>query len=476
MKQSDFAGRHEQLALLEADLDEVRVSGRGRFALVRGRRQVGKSRLIEEFIERVDVPSIFFTATKGRPGKQELEEFTGLMNAPAFDPDGTTEGTQYVSWDGALGALARSVHRPTIVVIDEFPYLVAGAPDVEGSFQKAWDRSLKGSPILLIVVGSDLSMMEALTEYGRPLYGRPNRELHLRPLDPFETAALAGLGPVDAFDAYLVTGGFPNLVNRWRQGNTLKQFLAAQLASSTEVLSVAGERMMAAEFPIDSHARLVMSTIGSGTPTFTAIGSQTGLAGASLDRALKLLIAKQAIVAEQPTSGDGPGKRETRYRVADTYLAFWTRFLEHATPLLDRGRNAQVQGDILRQWLDYRGRAIEPIVRESVARLLPIAGIDAHTVGSYWTRDGRTEVDIVGVDGRGAQQRVSFIGSIKWRTKRPFSGSDAAALAAQLRSVPGSDSNTAILAVSSSGFEVRDIGVALGPEALLSAWSPKPTS
>lgn len=49
---------------------------------------------------------------------------------------------------------------------------------------------------------------------------------------------------------------------------------------------------------------------------------------------------------------------------------------------------------------DYRGRAIEPIIRDSVARLLPIDEVDAHTVAGYWTRDGRTEVDLVGVDRR----------------------------------------------------------------------------
>jgi uncharacterized protein len=472
MTAPDFAGRHDQLALLDADLAEVRRSGRGRFVLLRGRRQVGKSRLIEEFVGRSGAPSIFFTATKGRDNTLELQEFTELMAHPAVDLRGALVDTLFASWDAALSALARIAERPAVVVIDEFPYLVDGAADVEGAFQKAWDRSLSGSPILLIVIGSDLSMMEALTEYGRPLYGRPHREIHLRPLDPHETATLTGLAAIDAFDAYLVTGGFPNLVNRWRRGHTLKQFLATQLATSTEVLSVAGERMMTAEFPADSHARLILSCIGSGVPTFTAIGAQTGIAATSLDRSLKLLLAKQAIVVEQPTSTTSKG-RETRYRVADTYLAFWTRFIESSVPLLDRGRVTQVLSDIIRQWPEYRGRAIEPVVREGVARLVPIDGIDAHTVGSFWTRDGQTEVDLVGVDGSGARRRVSFVGSVKWRQRRPFSGTDAAALAAQRPLVPGTDDRTALVAVSSSGFDVRDVPITLGPDQLLDAWQPR---
>ena len=82
---SGFAGRLEQLALLEADLAEVRSSGRGRFVLVRGRRQVGNSRLIEEFIDRGGVPAVFFTATKGRESSAELNEFAQLMRHPSVD-------------------------------------------------------------------------------------------------------------------------------------------------------------------------------------------------------------------------------------------------------------------------------------------------------------------------------------------------------------------------------------------------------
>lgn len=470
MDRAGFAGRHEQLALLDADLAEVRRSRRGRFVLVRGRRQVGKSRLIEEFIDRSGAPSVFFTATKGREASAELNEFTQLMGHPGVDRDQALADTMFGSWDAALSALARTVTEPTVVVVDEIPYLFAGAPDVEGAFQKAWDRSLKNAPVLMIVIGSDLAMMEALTEYGRPLYGRPTREIDLRPLSPHDVASLTGLSPVDAFDAFVVTGGFPNLVNRWRRGQTLKQFLASQLATSTEVLSIVGERMMSAEFPIDSQGRLVLTAIGSGAPTFTTIGAQTGLAAASLDRALKLLAAKRAIAVERPVSAR-PSGRETRYRIADPYLAFWTRFIEPALVLLDRGRSQQVLENIVGQWPDYRGRAIEPIVRDSVARLLPIDGVDAHTVAAYWTRDGRTEVDLVGIDGNGHKRRVSFIGSITWRQRRPFSGTDASALAAQLSVVPGVDARTALVAVSSSGFDARDILIALGPAELLQAWS-----
>lgn len=115
---------------------------------------------------------------------------------------------------------------------------------------------------------------------------------------------------------------------------------------------------------------------------------------------------------------------------------------------------------------------IEPIVRESIARLLPINDTDAHTIGSYWTRDGRTELDLVGINGQGAKRWVSFVGSIKWRKSKPFSGNDASKLAAQRALVPGTSESTTLVGVSSSGFDLRDIPITLDPSDLLNAWAP----
>ena len=464
-----FAGRAREMNRLAGMVDTVRSTGRGRFVLVRGRRQVGKSRLIEEFLGRVDMPSLFFTATKGRATVAELADFARAIGTSGLDPSGSMSGTTFTNWESALAVLARLIDRPTVLVIDEFPYLLDGAPDVEGSFQNAWDRSMQGVAVLLVVVGSDLAVMSALTEYGRPLFGRPTDEMHVLPLDPHETAELAGVSGADAFDAYLVTGGFPNVVSEWQHGATLKAFLNRQLQTSSERLVVTGERVLSAEFLPDSFARQILATIGSGAATFKALGAQTGITAATLNRTLTMLEAKHVISIDRPLSSQPP--TETRYRIADTYLAFWLRFIERALPLLERGRSDVASGEILRQWPDYRGRAIEPVIRDAVSRLVPFGDVDAHTIGSYWTRSGSVEVDLVGTSGTAKRTTVSLVGSIKWRERRPFSGADAQQLAVASATVPGVSSDTILVAVSSSGFDVKDIPVRLGPNELLEAWA-----
>jgi hypothetical protein len=90
-----------------------------------------------------------------------------------------------------------------VLVIDEVPYLMDVDGAFEGMLQRAWDRVLETKPVLLVLIGSDLSKMEALNSYGRPFHQR-GREMVLGPLNPAEVGRMLGLDPAEAFDAALV--------------------------------------------------------------------------------------------------------------------------------------------------------------------------------------------------------------------------------------------------------------------------------
>ena len=104
-----------------------------------------------------------------------------------------------------------------MVVLDEMPYLAREDPGFEGTLQKSFDRTLSRLPVLLVLIGSDLAMMEALNTYGRPFYQR-GTEMVVPPLNPAEVATMLGVRPADAIDAYLVTGGLPLILDEWPAG------------------------------------------------------------------------------------------------------------------------------------------------------------------------------------------------------------------------------------------------------------------
>ena len=359
---------------------------------------------------------------------------------------------------------------PAIVVLDEFPWLRESSPSLEGALQAAWDRTLEGRPLLLILIGSDITMMETLSTYERPLFGRI-KEMVVNPFELGDTAEMiAAVDPAVAIDAQLVTGGYPRLCAEWRGAPDVMAFLEQQLADENSDLIDVGRNVLAAEFPPGLQATRVLTAIGSGERTNKGIGVRAGIKDAPLARSLDTLrVAKRVIAVDRPVSLRP--RNDPRYRVADSYLRFWLRFIGPSLPNIARGRPELALAQVRESWTGYRGRAVEPLVRESVERIATadplLAGVAV--LGSYWTRAGDAEVDLVGVDQWPGARKVHLAGSIKWRERSPFNARDLAALAGQRALVLGA-TGASLIAVSRSGCTARDVDRAYGPGDIVGAW------
>src|SRR5918996_124025 len=237
---NDFVGRRGYIATLEAELERVRQTDRGRLVSMRGRRRVGKSRLVDEFLRRggrPPVPYAFFTASR-QPLARELELFAQDVARSELPAAAVVKygGVTFESWDGALTFLATTAgETPQVIVMDEFPYLVEQDPSLEATL-----------------------------------------EMVVQPFGPHETAEMLDLPSADAIDAQLVLGGFPQITQEWRPGMSMWDFLGEQLSNPPSPLIVGGERILSAEFPEEVRARQVLATIGSGERTFTTIQRRAG--------------------------------------------------------------------------------------------------------------------------------------------------------------------------------------------------------
>lgn len=467
-----FVGRSRELAALAAELARVteqRAADRpGRALLIRGRRRVGKSRLVEEFIERSGVPSVYFTASKQAPAR-ELSLFT--QSVAESDLPGASVFADVVpaTWESGLTLLAAAVPQdtPCIVVIDELPYLTSANPAIEGTLQKVFDKALSRRPVLLIGIGSDLAMMEALNEYGRPFHQRA-KEMIVPALAPSEVGAMLDLSPEDALDAYLVTGGLPLVADEWPAGMAMWEYVESAFMSSTSALVVSGERMLAAEFPVHAQARGVLTAIGTGESAFTSIANSVGgIQPASLNRSLATLIDKRIVAIDLPLST--VASKERRYRIDDPYLRFWLKFVGPSLAEIERGAGRRALDRARAQWPSWRGRAIEPIVRTAVERMGD-AGPSGRSglVGGYWTRSNDPEIDLVVAESRPAKS-ILAVGSIKWHESAPFDGSDLARLIVHRSQLPGASESTPLIAVSRTPVIASGV-TAIRPADLLAAW------
>lgn len=475
----EFKGRVADLDLLGRQLQLVRDGSGptgGRAVIMTGRRRVGKSRLVQEFCDHSGLPYVVFQATRGRNPVAEREEFVaGLAHSPLRGAE-LVAGISASDWNQALRTLAIALpdDAASIVVIDEVPWLVEQDPEFEGALQTVWDRYLSAKPVLLILVGSDISVMEALQTHGRPFFGRATK-MAVRPLHLADVQAMTTLPAVDAVDALLITGGFPELVQSWRPGMTRNDFLRDAMSNPLSPLLVAGELSLLGEFPESSRSRAVLEAVGSGERTYSTIAAAAGSTGVlpagTLTPLLNTLQDKRIVAADIPLSTK-PDSKNKRYRIADSYLRFWLAFVQRAIPLVERGRGDLALERIERSWTTWRGRAVEPLIRESLQRLLPDdRWTDTEAVGGWWNRQNNPEIDLIGADREPVAGAVQFVGSIKWLEDRPFDRHDYDALARVVLAVPGTQFDTPLVAVSRSGVE-GDLPIAAhwGPEDLLRAW------
>lgn len=478
---SGFVGRAAELGRLSVMLSRVGDLARdlpGIAVMLRGRRRVGKSRLVEVFCERSGVPFVFFQANQGASssaGRAAFAEAVRWSDLP--DRDLFAEGTAWPAWLALFRQLAAALpaDRPSIVVIDELPWLLESDPALEGELRTAWDRSLSRKPVLLILIGSDLAMMEKLDDYKRPFHQRA-AVMVLPPLNPAEVGDLVGCGPADALDAYLVTGGLPLICQEWQHGQGLREFLRTALGDPTSALLVSGERSLAAEFPAEVQARDVLTAIGNGERTWKGIQNElTGddgrqIADSSLANALRRLEAKRVIAVDVPLSAKS-GDRDKRYRVADPYLRFYLAFLQKGLPLVERGRGDLVLLAIERSWGTWRGRAIEPVIHDALSRIAPDLGFpDVAAVGAWWNRQHNPQIDIVAMNDE-RHAGIAFAGSIKWHETQPFGLREYNALVRDVHSVPGVSDQTTLLAVSRTAEAADGVPIRrLGPADILTAW------
>jgi uncharacterized protein len=431
---------------------------------------------VQELCNRANVPYAFFQAPR-REHAEALSAFTKAIAASSLPYAAAFEGVSHSSWPSAIGAAVREIDpaRPAILVIDELPYLAELDPGFTADLQIAWDQTLERAPILLICVGSDVRMMERMVEERSPLFGRPTREMRVAPLNPAEVAEISSAPDATAaVDRYLVLGGFPLLAPMWPASAGLAAFLRKALADDQTPFVTTALRILASEFERALQAERVIEAIGHGETAYSRIEARSGVKGNTLTDALDVLIEKKGLVAKELPYAVPPGRKAAKYMVADPYLRFWLRFVGPHLDELSRGMSDLVIERIERDWSTYRGRAVEPLVRAALERLLDEPATSARLggsryVGAWWRRDHSIEVDLVGGD-RPDPARIGFVGSIKWRERGRFSAGDLERLGTSRAEVPGAE-GAKLVAVSRSGFE-KGLGAdaTFDPDQLLAAW------
>ena len=169
---SRFIDRNDEFAVLEKEY----AASRSSLVILYGRRRVGKTALISEFIK--DKHALYYLATE----ESEAQNRSSFREVAAEYTGNPLLGqATNAAWHDIFQAiLAQPSQQKKVIVIDEFQYFGKSNQAFPSIFQKIWDTMLKDANIMVILCGSLITMMESQTlSYSSPLYGRRTAQIKL---------------------------------------------------------------------------------------------------------------------------------------------------------------------------------------------------------------------------------------------------------------------------------------------------------
>ena len=225
-----FIDRIEEMQTLEREYARDGSS----LVIVYGRRRVGKTTLISEFIK--DKNTLFFLASEESEAqnrnafKERVADFTG--NTLLRD-------VQASNWDMLFKVLVDTKYdSKPIIVIDEFQYIGKTNPAFPSIFQRIWEEQLKNRSIMVILCGSLISMMVSQTlAYNSPLYGRRTAQICLKQI-PFKyyREFFPDRTEQECIEMYSITGGVPKYIESFAMEKDIYEAIEKHVLNKSSYL------------------------------------------------------------------------------------------------------------------------------------------------------------------------------------------------------------------------------------------------
>ena len=366
-----------------------------------GRRRVGKTTLISEFIK--DKHALFFLCSE----ESEAQNRTAFKEKAAeFTDNDLLRSADVKNWDVLFKAIMDAPHETKpIIVIDEFQYLGKANPAFPSIFQRIWEEILKDRSVMVILCGSLISMMESQTlAYDSPLYGRRTAQIRMKQI-PFAYyhEFFPEKNRKELIESYAITGGVPKYIELFSESRDIYAAIQKCILNRSGYLYDEPHFLLQQEVSEVGSYFSILKAIAAGNTKLSAIASVLEVKSTSLTKYLKTLIDLDILEREVPVTEDNPEKsKKGLYKIKDNYLRFWFAFVYPNMSFIESGHSRIVMNKIRKNLVDnHIAYVYEDVCRERMWDLNAEEAWDFHfsKIGRYW--DSNTEIDIAAIDPEG---------------------------------------------------------------------------
>ncbi len=402
-----FIDREKELSFLEQRFN----SNSPEFIILYGRRRVGKTEIIKQFIK--NKKSIYFLADR-RPEMDNIKEMQKSM--AEFLEDSLFERAEFKDYNELFKEFAGKIgNQRAVFVIDEFSYLMEGNKAIPSIFQKIWDENLAKTKIFFIICGSSISMMESLMGYKTPLYGRRTGQWNVELLK-FNDAKkfFPRYDMENQIRAFSILDGIPLYLLQFDDRKGLMENIRQKILNKGGILYIEPEFLLKEELREPRNYFSILKSISFGNTTFGEIITHTQLDKTLISKYLDTLFYLHLVEKIYPITSRKEKARDTRYRINDNFFDFWFKFIYPNKGGIEEGKEEAIEEIINKEFNAFVGRKFESICMEFLTESYRknILSFKIEDIGSWWRKD--KEIDIVALN---EQKKEILFAECKWQDR-----------------------------------------------------------
>lgn len=392
-----FVDREQEMSTLQREYERDGSS----LVVLYGRRRVGKTTLISEFIK--DKKALFFLASEESESQNRLafqEKTAEFLNSDLL------KNVEVKSWDVLFKAIMDTpFDTKPVIVLDEFQYLGKANPAFPSIFQRIWEEILKDKSVMVILCGSLIPMMQSQTlAYGSPLYGRRTAQIRLKQI-PFGYyhEFFPDKGRKELIEMYAITGGVPKYIELFSRSKDIYSAIESCVLNRSGYLYDEPHFLLQQEVSEVGSYFSIIKAIAAGNTKLSAIAGVLEVKSTSLTKYLKTLIDLDILEREVPVTEENPEKsKKGLYRIKDNYLRFWFAFVYPNRNFIESGHSRIVMDKIRKSLVrNHIAFVYEDVCKERMWEMNAegVWPFYFSKLGRYW--DAKEEIDIAAIDPEG---------------------------------------------------------------------------
>jgi len=371
-----FIGRKQELARLKA-LHNKQIPS---LVVVKGRRRVGKSRLIAEFASKNPQNKLWefsgLAPGEGMTAQSQRDYFARQLALLSKIPPLT-----FQDWSDAFEHLTLHVNSGDIILFDEISWMGAKDPNFIPKLKAWWDK--QRVPMFLVFCGSVSTWIEENILKSTAFFGRINLSIALEPLSIPESAELLRKigfkgSSYDIYKLLGVLGGIPWYLEQLNPSISTDENIKQLAFEKDGLLVLEFERIFHDLFNGKGATyKKILNTLKGGMRTLAEIRETIDFTHSGTLSTMMEHLITAGFVQKQRLWSFKTAKplKQSLYRICDPYMRFYLKVIEPQLSRISLGGFKDMLLSALPGFDAHMGLQIEHLLLQNRALLLKAIGI-----------------------------------------------------------------------------------------------------